>query len=335
VTDTVHAARVAVIIVNYNSGALLLRALEALSLQTFRDFRTVLVDNASTDTSADNIESRFPDVTVVRSRVNLGFAAGNNLGMLQAQDAEWIALLNPDAFPAPNWIESLLAAAGAHPEFSFFGCRMVSADQPDILDGTGDIYHSSGAAWRRDHGLPVLQGAQASGEIFGCCAAAAMYRRDAIMEVGGFDERFFCYLEDVDLAFRLRLRGQRCLYVSEAVVDHVGSAISGRRSDFKTYHEHRNLVWLFVKNMPPSLFWRYLALHVALNLATIGVFAARGRLRIILRAKLDALRGLPALLAERKRVQAGRKVASREIDRAIAHGLSLLWRVSTSRVAKW
>lgn len=330
-----HVARVAVIIVNYNSGAMLSRALEALSRQTFRNFRTVLVDNASTDASADDIEARFPEVTVIRSRSNIGFAAGNNLGMLQAQGAEWIALLNPDAFPEPDWIESMLAAADAHPEFSFLGCRMISANAPEILDGTGDIYHTSGAAWRRDHGLPLPEGAAGNGEIFGCCAAAAMYRRDAITEVAGFDERLFCYLEDVDLAFRMRLRGHRCLYVSEAVVNHVGSAIAGRRSDFKAYYEHRNLVWVFVKNMPLSLFWRYLPLHVALNIASIAVFAAKGRLRIILRAKFDALRGLPTLLAERKRVQAGRKVSLQEIDRAFTHGLSALWRISTTRLEKW
>ena len=330
-----HVAKVAVIIVNYNSGAMLSRALEALSRQTFRNFRTVLVDNASTDTSADDVESRFPELTVIRSRSNIGFAAGNNLGIFQAQDAEWIALLNPDAFPAPEWIESMLAAADAHPDYSFFGCRMISAGAPEILDGTGDLYHTSGAAWRRDHGLPASQGVARSGEIFGCCAAAAMYRRDAMSEVGGFDERLFCYLEDVDLAFRLRLRGHRCLYVSEAWVHHVGSAVTGRRSDFKVYHEHRNLVWVFIKNMPWLLMWRYLPLHLALNIATIVVFAAKGRLRVILRAKFDALRELPALLAERKRVQAGRKVPLREIDRALTHGLSVLWRISTTRVAKW
>ena len=334
-TVTEHVARVAVIIVNYNSGTMLSRALEALSRQSFKKFHTVVVDNASTDGSADEIESRFSKVSVVRSGSNLGFAAGNNLGMSQAQGAEWIALLNPDAFPEPEWIESMLAAADAHPEYSFFGCRMISSNAPEILDGTGDMYHTSGAAWRRDHGLPLSEGAARDGEIFGCCAAAAMYRRDAIFDVTGFDERFFCYLEDVDLAFRLRLRGHRCLYVSEAVVKHVGSAITGRRSDFKAYYEHRNLVWVFIKNMPLSLLWRYLPLHIALNIAAIAVFAAKGRLRIILRAKFDALRELPALLAERKRVQTGRKAPLREIDRAFTHGLSVLWRVSTSKVAKW
>jgi GT2 family glycosyltransferase len=317
------APRVAVIIVNYNGGAMLARCLDALGAQTFRDFRAIIVDNGSADGSADGLEARHPGVEVVRAGANLGFAAGNNLGLRHAAGAEWVALLNPDAYAAPDWLEKLMLAA-ERSGFDFFGCRMRLADAPHLLDGTADVYHVSGMAWRRDHGTAVASGAGEAGEIFGPCAAAALYRRADLEAAGGFDESYFCYFEDVDLAFRLRLAGLRCAYVPGAVVDHVSSGIAGRRSDFATYHGHRNLVWTYFKDMPAPLFWLYLPLHVAANLLAIAVCACRGQLGVVLRAKRDALAGLPRVLRERRVVQAKRTASVGGVRTAMARGLGAL-----------
>jgi len=312
---------VAVLIVNYNSGKYLRRALEALSHQTLRDFRVIVVDNASSDGSEEGLEGRYSNVKLVRAGRNLGFAAGNNLGLEHAGAADWIALLNPDAFAEPDWLENLLLAAYANPQFSFFGCRMLLADMPDVLDGTGDVYHVSGMAWRRDHGRRAERGVSKPGEIFSPCAAAALYSRAALEEVRGFDEGYFCYFEDVDLAFRLRLRGRRCRYVPDAVVHHVSSGIVGRRSDFATYHGHRNMVWTYVKNMPLGLFWLFLPLHLLANLASIAVCAARGQLGVVLRAKRDALCGLRDVMRRRREVQAARKIGMSDLLAVMNAGL--------------
>jgi GT2 family glycosyltransferase len=199
---------------------------------------------------------------------------------------------------------------------------MLLADTPHLLDGTGDVYHVSGMAWRRDHGAPAERGESRAGEIFGPCAAAALYSRAALEEAGGFDESYFCYHEDVDLAFRLRLRGHRCRYVPEAIVRHVSSGITGRRSDFATYHGHRNLVWTYAKDMPGVLLWAFLPLHLLMTLASIAVCASRGQLGVILRAKRDALRGLGAVLERRREVQASRKAALRDLLAAMSAGFS-------------
>src|SRR2546430_6048747 len=158
-------ASVAVVIVNWNSGGHLDRALSALSRQTVRPARMIVVDNASSDGSADGLEGRHPGVEVIHAGANLGFAAGNNLGVRAADGCEWVALLNPDAFPEPDWLEQLLDAAHAHPEYSFFGSRLVMADDSGRLDGTGDIVHTSGMAWRRDHGAPTSR-TRAGHEVF-------------------------------------------------------------------------------------------------------------------------------------------------------------------------
>jgi len=304
---------VSVIIVNYNSGSLLTRSLEALRKQTLRPKQICVVDNASRDGSCDRIPTDFPEVTLICLEQNTGFAAANNLAVRRADGCEWIALLNPDAFPEPNWLETLMDAAARHPEYSFFGSRMLMADSPDLLDGVGDVYHVSGLHWREGHGQRVRGNYLHEKEIFAPCAAAALYRRDIFLEAGGFDEDYFCYAEDIDLGFRLRLLGYRCLYVPDAVVQHQGSASTGNRSDFSTYHGHRNLVWAYVKNMPGPLFWLYLPLHIAMNAATIVWYTLKGRWRVILKSKWDAIRGLSKMWKKRREVQARRVLSAREI----------------------
>jgi GT2 family glycosyltransferase len=319
----VERPRVAVAIVNANSGDDLPRALEALGRQTVPPDSTIVVDNASTDGSADGIEEGFPGVQVVRLDENIGFAAANNLAARNADGARWLALLNPDAFPEPTWLEELLTAAESQPEFAFFASRIVKADEEGTLDSTGDVVHVSGVAWQRDHGAPNTV-ERAAGEVFSASAAAALYDRDAFLSVGGFDERFFCYYEDTDLALRLRLAGHRCSYVPAAVVRHVGSASAGRDSDFLLYHTHRNIVWAYAKNMPSPFVWLYLPEHLLINAMTLAAFAVTGRFRVGLRAKRDALRGLRAVLRDRASVQRERRTSARELRRAMATGLEVV-----------
>ena len=313
-------ASVAVVIVNRNAGDLLRRALGALAEQTVTPRSVIVVDNASTDGSADGLGDLYEGVDVVRLDSNVGFAAGNNVGIRRAERCDWVALLNPDAFPERDWLERLLRAADDHPEFGFLTSRLVNAAEPERLDGTGDIYHVSGVAFRRDHGKRIEDGTTRAGEIFAACAAAAMYRRDALLDVGCFDESFFCYYEDVDLAFRLRLAGHRCLYVPGSVVHHVGSAVTGRESDFSVYHAQRNLVWTYVKDVPAPLLV-YLPQHLLVNVLAVVWYAMRGQGRVVLAAKGAALRGLPRALASRRSVQRRRAASARELRRVMAKGL--------------
>ncbi len=307
-------------IVDWNSGELIARCLSALSRQTRRPEQVVVVDNASDVPTWRRLPRGQPPLDMVRLPANRGFAAGCNVGIAVAADQDWVALLNPDAFPEPDWLEALLGAAREHAGFSFFGSRQVAAEEPSRIDGTGDLYAVSGLAWRRDHGSAASAARMEAEEVFGPCAAAALYRRDALVEAGGLDESFFCYFEDVDLAFRLRLLGHRCLYVPQAVVRHVGSATSGRQSDFAVYHGHRNLVWTWLKNMPAPLIATYWAHHLALTATSIVHVARRGQLGPLLRAKRDALAALPRVLRARREIQSRRRIGSRELRRQMVRG---------------
>ncbi|HUO43450.1 MAG TPA: glycosyltransferase family 2 protein [Burkholderiales bacterium] len=312
------AASVAVVVVNWNGGELLARCLRALAAQTVQPKKILVVDNASSDGSCERVAENFPQVILLRQEKNLGFAAGNNVAVRAAGDCDWIALINPDAFAEPGWLEALLTAAHEHPECSFFGSRMLMADAPELLDGVGDVYHISGLVWREGHGTPATGAYREEKEIFSPCGAAAMYKRAAFVEAGGFDEDYFCYVEDVDLGFRLRLLGHRCLYVPQSVVLHKGSALTGKRSDFSIYYGHRNLVWTFVKNFPGGWFWIYLPLHLAMNFAALLWFSLAGHAKPIWRAKLDALKGLSGIWSKRRFIQRGKRIQFARIKSLMA-----------------
>lgn len=298
---------VTVIIVSWNSEALLAQCLESLLAQTVKPTTILLIDNASADSSPAIGES-FPQVTVHRMQSNLGFAAANNYGIDQCS-TKYVALLNPDAFPEPGWLEALLKAAESYPEVAAFGSRQICAENPEILDGVGDVYHISGLAWRKGYGATQAKHYLQQSEIFAPCAAAALYRREALILIGKFDEDYFCYMEDVDLGFRLRLAGYSALYIPEAVVKHVGSAFTGVRSAFSVYHGHRNMVWTFVKNVPGILLSILIPFHLLLNMLMIVTLAFRGQGSVVLAAKKDACYGMRKMWRKRSEIQRT-KVAS-------------------------
>lgn len=312
------AFTVGVIVVNYNSGAWLGRCMKSLFAQSRPPERIIVVDNDSEDNSLDalsELESgqESPTLEVIRAKSNLGFAAANNLAIEKLSDVQWVALLNPDAEADSGWLEALLRAADERAEYSFFGSRMLDAQNPDRLDGTGDVYHASGLVWRAGHGRAERSSDAQACEIFSPCAAAALYRRGDFLDAGGFDERYFCYSEDIDLGFRLRLAGLRCLYVPDSIVAHAGSGITGAISEFTVYHGHRNLVWTYIKNMPGRLVWLYLPQHLLVNLVSIFWLTLRGRGGAVVRAKIDAIKGLGWVLKERKRIQSERKASVDDI----------------------
>ena len=307
--------RVGLIIVTHNAAALVERCLRAVALQSRRPDRILVVDNASRDDTVTRVAgvaaSLALPIELIEQRDNVGFAAANNHAVESLDECDWVALLNPDACPEVDWLQSLLAATARHPAAAAFASRLMRDGAADVLDGAGDEYHVSGLVWRRGHGQPVSQvaGAFAERRVIAACAAAALYRRQDWVEARGFDPRFFCYVEDVDLGFRLCLQGRECWYVPDAVAHHAGSATTGAGSAFSVYHGHRNMVWAFVKNMPGPLLARYLLGHLVVSAVGLVWFAARGRGGAYLTAKRDALRGLPWAWRARREVQRTRTVS--------------------------
>lgn len=295
-----------IVIVNYNAGAMLINVMSALSKQTYQNFEVVVIDNNSQDDSWRATENLPFPCRLVQLSNNIGFASANNLAVKSHVKGEWLFLLNPDAYPEPDCLETIAKNIKQIPDVDCFACRLIDANHPAQLDGIGDAYHISGLHWRNGHGAPCCITPAHPVEVFSACAAAAIYRTEIYRQLGGFDETYFAYSEDVDLGFRLRLAGGISLLLPDAKVHHVGSGITGRSSDFSVYHGHRNLTWTFIKNVPNPLMPFLLPVHLAMILYMGLVFAISGRFGLYMRAKIDALKQMGPQLAQRKRIQSQR-----------------------------
>ena len=312
--DSEAAPEITVVVVNYNGGEYLRGCLASLARQTFTNFEAIVIDNASTDGSLDRIIEEPERLTILRQTENLGFAGGNNVGA-RAGKGKWLALLNPDAEAAPDWLAAMMRAIADRPTHRMVACQQVSLHDPSKLDGVGDCYLAFGYAWRGGFGHPIAS-APPSGECFAPCGAAALYPRDLFLASGGFDERYFCYHEDVDIAFRLRMQGERCQYVADAVVRHAGSAITGRTSRFAVFHGVRNGVWTYVKNMPGGLLLLTSPVWLIGSLMLLARGAVRGAFIPTWQGFMAAFAGLGPALVVRKQLKAKRKLSAAHIAAA-------------------
>jgi GT2 family glycosyltransferase len=239
---------VAAVVPNWNGERWLDRCLRSLAAQTAPPQEVVVVDNGSTDRSLELLK-RFPlAVRMLELGRNTGFAHAANRG-IESVDAPAVALVNTDIELAPDWIARLAAVLGRDPGLFAVACKMLQMHDARLLYDTGDFLRRDGACEQRgrfelDDGRFDLPG-----EVFSPCAGAALYRREAVLSVGGFDERFFSYLEDVDLGLRLQLAGWRCAY-EPAVARHVGCGSSWRLSPPMEHWLERNTLLLVVKAFP-------------------------------------------------------------------------------------
>lgn len=310
---------VSVVVLNFNGRTWLPGCLGALAAQPGAPaFETILVDNGSTDGSAELVRTSWPDVRVAANDGNLGFAAGNNAGARLAH-GDWIAFLNNDTVPESEWLGRLYAEALAHPECALITSRLVFLHDPSIVDSAGDGYLRAGGAFKHGHGAPAAQFA-ASREVFGACGGAFMIRRERFEALGGFDPRFFMNYEDVDLSYRARLAGMRTWYAASAVVRHAGSASLGTGSQAAVFYGQRNLEWTWIKNTPRGLLAATALPHLLYSLAGVAHYAAAGRGGAALRGKWAALAALPHVLRDRRRVQASRAVETRDLTRFMEPG---------------
>ena len=306
---------VGAIIVCWNSKDTIKKCLKSIEEQIVQFDRVIVIDNdIDNNSTEESIRSDYNinDLTYIKMKKNVGFAKANNIALELLSDCSWIATINPDAFLHPMWLKNLLVAVERYPRYTFFASRLMMHIKEGYVDGVGDEYHISGLAWRIGHGFEYEN--EKERDVFSPCAAAAFYQYEAVIEAGGFDEDFFCYFEDVELGFRLRLYGHQCRFIPNAIASHIGSASTGgKHSDFAIYHGHRNLVWTYIKNMPGILFLLFLPVHLTLNIVSVLWFANKGKFRVIAKAKIDAISQTRTMWKKRKDIQKRRKCNLYEI----------------------
>ena len=305
--------KVSVIILNWNGRELLEDCLPSVLAQSFQDYEVILVDNGSSDGSAEWVAATYPEVRLLRLSSNLGFCGGNNAGVRVAR-GEHILLLNNDTVVEADWLEPLYAAMTSDARIAACDSKVLYFSARRTIWSAGSDYTIAGTANWRAHGLQDDAVAPHPQEVFAAGACSAIYRRSVWEEIGGLDETFFAGYEDVDWSFRARLRGYRILNVPASRVYHKVSATHGYNSPAYVRHGQRNVTATFVKNMPARLLLRYAGLHLIYVLGSLVYFARLGRAGAFLRAKADLIGTWRDLWRSRRTVQRGRTVSMQELD---------------------
>jgi GT2 family glycosyltransferase len=313
-------SKVSVVILNWNGKDMTIACLESLKRQIFRDFTVVVVDNGSVDGSVEHLEEHYgtdPNITILPQPKNLGFDGGVNVG-IKASNSEYIALLNNDTIPDPDWLEKLVAVLDRNPKIGIIQPKLLKPER-DVkgykIDSTGDFYHVWGLPSPRGRDTYDTGQYDTPGEVFGACAAATLYRSRMLKQIGIFDEAFFAYYEDVDMSFRARLAGYIVWYEPGTVVYHeVGATSGGGNNPFTRYLGPKNAWYVYVKNMPGWLFWKYLPKFLFFQgLSWANAF------RIHLgwahtRSMGMGLIMTPWMLVQRWRIQRRRKLTTAQVD---------------------
>jgi len=334
---TVKHPKVSVIVVNWNRRDLLRACLHSLEIQTETDFEITVVDNGSVDGSPEMVARQFPGVRLIRNGENRGFCAANNQG-IQASQAKFIALLNNDAEAEPGWLEALLGAFEGKPDCGMAASKILVYEDTGRIDKAGHLIYPDGQNRGRGSGEPDLGQYDRSAETLWPDGCAAMYRREMLAAIGGFDEDLFAYADDAELGLRARIAGWGCTYSPKAVVRHHRGATLGLNSGRRLELIERNRVLLAAKLFPWSLLWLNPLYYLARILSgmwqamrgrgeTALYPGATGKLTIaaaLIRGDIQALLLLPRMLRKRREIRRIRKLSPRQVRELIlGNALSL------------
>jgi GT2 family glycosyltransferase len=325
------APLVSAIVLNYDGGAVVAEAVASLLVQDHEPLEVIVVDNGSRDGSAAALEQRFGErIRLITAGRNLGFGAGNNLGIAAAA-GEHVVLLNNDAVAAPWMVRELVAAAESSPRIGMVAPKVLLHGTRDLIDTTGHLLYPDGL----NRGRGRLE--RDSGQYDGCrealfpSGAAALYTRAMLGDVGAFDPTLFLYGDDAELGLRARLAGWECAFAPRALAYHRYSMSSGPWSSLKAFYVERNRVAVLLRHFPLSLVLLS-PLFTALRLLLHGWGALRGRgaagrlagersalhlVGVTLLAWASALRLAPRMLATRWRGRSKRRLSTRDFLRLL------------------
>jgi len=301
---------ISILVLNYNGKDLLKPCLESIFEQNFTDYELVVVDNNSNDGSAEYIKENFPNIKLIENTENLGFAGGNNMG-IKACSGEWIFFLNNDAILEKNCLEFL--AKHIKPEQLVFMPLMLKADSPEFIDSAGDMLYPWGYAYKYDK-VPANKFLEPK-EIALACCGAALFNRELVEKLNGFDEDFFLYYEDVDLSLRARHLGAKIWLIPQAKVFHKGSATVGKKTPSRLYYIERNRFFAKLKNFPLSTLIKYAPISFICSVFSLFLWTTRGFLGTWIKSRIDMLSGMPKMLKKRKKIFAESKINTDEFEK--------------------
>lgn len=309
---------------NYNGFNFLRNYFDSLLNQTYTNFKIIFIDNSDNNDSITfikenyNAELKEEKIIIIKNPQNYGFARSNNIGIkkaLEDKKCEYILCLNNDTKVMPEFLEEIIDCAKRHPDAGSIQSKMVWGQYPKLIDSVGIEYSKNGLGFNRGAYRPLTEYDEEK-EIFGSCAGACLYRKEALEDIKidneYFDEDFFAYYEDFDMAIRLRWAGWSAWYCPEAIVYHYKGGTGGIISDFTIYHNWRNYTWTIFKNLPSNYIIRYFYLIFPNELIQIGINLIKKK-PIIIKAKIDAYRHLNKVLKKKKKIK--RRIDFKDLEK--------------------
>lgn len=237
-----------IVIPNYNGSKYLKKCIDSIYIQTYSHFRVIIIDNASTDSNYNWLD-KYEKIIFKRLDQNYGFDKAVNEGIAMS-NTEYVVLLNNDTVAKKDWLENLINCIKNDSKIFSVCSKMIRYDDINIIDDAGDEYNALGWGYKIGDGQPITLHT-ATKEVFSSCAGAAIYRRSILDKIGYFDNRFFAYMEDIDISYRAKIHGYKNIYCADAHIYHIGSATTGSKYNaFKVKLSARNNVYVPYKNMP-------------------------------------------------------------------------------------
>jgi GT2 family glycosyltransferase len=322
-----------IIVVNWNGKRFLEDCLGSLRRQTFQDFEAILVDNGSSDGSAEYIRSYFPEVKLVALEENRGFTGGNIAGYELAKGSI-IVLLNNDTEADPAWLEEIHKASTLCENAGSFASKMMYFDARNRIENCGFDMSTFGATL--ELGRDQLDGPEwkTPRQVFGACGGAVAYRRSMLDRIGFLDPEFFMVYEDVDLSFRAQLHGYPCIYIPTAIVFHRYRASLGSGSARQVFYSQRNIEFVYFKNMPFSLILRSLPQRLIYELGAAIHCIGQGNAGPFVRSKLSAIKHLSSMWRKRWRIQQSKKMDPSQLRSLMKPVFSSKWKKLRSSLGK-
>lgn len=309
---------------NYNGMIFLEDYFVSLFNQTYKDFKIVFIDNSPNNDSIDFIKNKYKEkleeerIIIIKNPENYGFAKSNNIGIkktLEDNECKYIVCLNNDIKTESDFLEKLILCLKKHHDAGSIQAKIIWGQYPEFIDSVGLEYSKNGLGFNRgayEHSNEYNE----EKEIIGCCAGACLYKKEALEDIKindeYFDEDFFAYYEDFNLALRLRWAGWSALYCPESIVYHYKGGTGGIISDFAVYHNWRNNVWTVFKNLPLNYIIRHFYLILLSELMQIGISLLRKK-PIIIKAKIDAYKNIRKILKKKKKIK--KRIDIKELEK--------------------
>ena len=303
---------VSVIVLNWNKKEYLRRCLDSACRQDYSNLEILFVDNGSEDGSVAFVRMHYPHIRIIALDYNMGFAPANNIGFAEAAGV-YVMTLNNDTELDKGCIRELVTVIEQYPDAWSCSPKIIGFDDPPMIVNVG-IESRNFEPRDRGYGDPDDGRYDRIEEIFGPNGGAGLYRKAVLDEIGGFDEDFVAYYEDVDLAWRARLAGRISVYAPGAICRHAFGATNKNRPFYIEYHIFRNIIWLYVKILP----YPYLREKLPTLLKQEVIFwidhVRRWDIKW-LKMKLDTYRKLPRMVRKRRQIQRVKRIDNQAFER--------------------